>query len=88
MILEKIIELNYLLFFTFFGWLPDLPPMPEQIINSFNLVMPYFLNAIGIIKFFLGSSFVNILFFVFLTLIQFKYLYKIIVFIGKRLMRK
>lgn len=68
-----------------FGLLPSLPKMPDDIIQLFNNFLNFLSQGVGLVKWLLSPALFGAVIFIMLTLINFDYIFKITLWIARKL---
>lgn len=85
MIIELILDVILIIINFIFDLLPDLPEMPEIIVNYINLALDYIFNNLSLLNFFISVDLIKVIVPLLVIVINFDNLYHLVMWIIKKL---
>ncbi len=85
MIIETILNLLKFLLTTIFGILPDLPDMPEAIVNGITSFLDIIFDNVGLLGLLVPISTIKVVIPIVVLIMNFDDIYKLVMFIIKKI---
>lgn len=77
MLLEALLNFVYWMFGFQFSIIPNVPPLPQPIIDSLNGYLDIALSGVGVVRYFIGDILFNAIIIVGIAILVFDYAYSI-----------
>lgn len=85
MLLEALLNFVYWMFSFQFSIMPNVPPLPQAIIDSLNGYLDIMLSGVGVVRYLISDTLFNAIIIVGIAILIFDYAYSILLWVIRKI---